>query len=147
MAELPKVTSQEQEHLDEYLHMFRKLRRLTRKAERDCLNSNNPRGYYAVATLYSAQREVIADIRSVSDMSTQVKHIEDNVLQPMVRSLGQNLLDSFYQVRKLLIETTKPADTQFALQKFEEITKEQGKFLQTMYADANDKVSKFMLGG
>lgn len=147
IAELPQVASQEQEHLDEYLHMFRKLKRLIRKAEKDCLESNNPRGYYAVCTLYSAQREVIADIRSVSDMSTQVKHLEEHVLQPMIRSLGQNLLDSFYQVRKLLIETTRPAETQFALSKYEELTKEQGKYLQSVYAEANDKITKFMLGG
>ena len=147
MGSLPHASSQEQEHLNAYLHMFKKLKTLIKKAEEDCLNTNNPRNYYAVCTLYSAQREVIADIRSVTDMSGQVQHIENNVLQPMTRSLGQNLLDSFYQVRKLIIETSKPGETQFALTKFEEITKEQGKFLQNAYADALTKVNTFMLGG
>ena len=148
LAELPAVTTtQEQEHLDEYLHMFRKLRRLIRKAEKDCMESNNPRGYYAVCTLYSAQREVIADIRAVSDSSGQVKYLDDHVLQPLTRTIGQNLLDVYYQVRKLIIETSNPKDTQFAIAKHEELIKEQGRFLQSSYQEYLSKTSKYLLGG
>lgn len=147
LDELPVVTTtQEQEHLDEYLHMFRKLRRLIRKAEKDCLETNNPRAYYAVCTLYSAQREVIADIRAVSDASGQVKYLDDHVLQPLTRSLGQNLLDVYYQVRKLIIETSNPKDTQFAIAKHEELIKEQGRFLQATYQEYSSKTSKYLLG-
>jgi len=147
LADIPAVTTtQEQEHLEEYLHMFRKLRRLIRKAERDCLESNNPRGYYAVCTLYSAQREVIADIRAISDASGQVKYLDDHVLQPLTRSVGQNLLDVYYQVRKLIIETSNPKDTQFAISKHEELIKEQGRFLQASYQEYLIKTSKYLLG-
>ena len=147
LSELPEVTTtQEQDHLDEYLHMFRKLRRLIRKAETDCLASNNPRGYYAVCTLYSAQREVIADIRAVSDASGQVKYLDEHVLQPLTRSIGQNLLDVYYQLRKLIIETSNPKETQFAIAKHEELIKEQGRFLQSVYQDSMSKTSKYLLG-
>lgn len=147
LAEIPAVTTtQEQEHLEEYLHMFRKLRRLIRKAERDCLESNNPRGYYAVCTLYSAQREVIADIRAISDASGQVKYLDAHVLQPLTRTIGQNLLDVYYQVRKLIIETSNPKDTQFAISKHEELIKEQGRFLQSSYQEYLTKTSKYLLG-
>lgn len=143
---LPAVSSQEKEQLDEYLHMFRKLAKLIRKAEKQCMKSGQSRDYYALCTLMSQQREVIADIRSVSDMSGQVTQLDTNMLQPMARSIGQNMLDGFYQIRKLLVETTRPEETQFALSKLNEITQEQGKFLQAQYGNANDKIHQIMLG-
>lgn len=143
---LPVVSTQEKEQLDEYLHMFRKLAKLIRKAEKQCMKSGQSRDYYALCTLMSQQREVIADIRSVSDMSGQVNQLDMDMLQPMARSIGQNMLDGFYQIRKLLVETTRPEETQFALSKLNEITQEQGKFLQAQYSNANEKVHRIMLG-
>lgn len=143
---MPMASSQEKEQLDEYLHMFRKLAKLIRKAEKQCMKSGQSRDYYALCTLMSQQREVIADIRSVSDMSGQVAQLDTNMLQPMARSIGQNMLDGFYQIRKLIIETSRPEETQFALAKLNEITNEQGKYLQSQYSLANEKAAQIMLG-
>lgn len=143
---VPAASSQEKQQIDEYLHMFRKLSKLIRKAEKQCMQTGQSRDYYALCTLMSQQREVIADIRSVTDMSGQVEQLDQNVLQPMSRSIGQNMLDTFYQLKKLLVDVSKPTETQFALAKLNEITTEQGKFLQLQYSDARDKVSKIMLG-
>jgi hypothetical protein len=143
----PAATSQEQQQLEEYLHMFRKLAKLIRKAEKQCMKSGQSRDYYALCTLMSQQREVIADIRSVSDMSGQVAQLENNVLQPMIRSVGQNMLDSFYQIKALIVNTSKPEETQFALNKLNDITTEQGKFLQMQYQNAVERMSQIMLGG
>lgn len=148
IEEMPvAVSSQEQLQLEEYLHMFRKLGKLIRKAEKQCMKSGQSRDYYALCTLMSQQREVIADIRSVSDMSGQVGQLETDMLQPMVRQVGQNMLDSFYQLKKLIVDTCRPEETQFALGKLNEITTEQGKFLQTQYHAALEKVNRIMLGG
>lgn len=143
---MPAASSQEKEQLDEYLHMFRKLAKLIRKAEKQCMKSGQSRDYYALCTLMSQQREVIADIRSVSDMSGQVAALENNVLQPLIRSIGQNTLDVFYQIRKLLVHSCKPEETQFALAKLNEITQEQGKYLQSQYSLSVEKVGQIMLG-
>jgi hypothetical protein len=143
---LPAVNSQEKAQLDEYLHMFQQLAKLIRKSEKECMKSGNQRDYYALCTLMSQQREVIADIRSVSDMSGQVTQLDQNLLQPMTRSIGQNMLDGFYQIRKLIMESTRPEETQFALTKLNEITQEQGKFLQNQYATASEKIQQIMLG-
>ena len=132
---------QEQEHLAEYLFMFRTLKRLCRKSRAQSIRSGQSRDYYAYCTLLSQQREVIADIRSTSDLSQQVHILDENVLQPMVRSIGQNLLDSFYQMRKLITETSDVKQTQFALKKQDEIMKEQGKYLQMMYVKALDQIN------
>lgn len=143
---VPAASSQEKQQIDEYLHMFRRLSKLIRKAEKQCMKSGQSRDYYALCTLMSQQREVIADIRSVTDMSGQVDQLDTNVLQPMSRSIGQNMLDVFYMLRKLIIEVSKPEETQFALSKLNEITTEQGKYLQMQYQDAVGKVGKIMLG-
>lgn len=143
----PAHSTQEQQQLEEYLHMFRKLAKLIRKAEKQCMKSGQSRDYYALCTLMSQQREVIADIRSVSDMSGQVSQLENNVMQPMVRSIGQNMLDCFYQLKALIVNVSKPEETQFALGRLNDITKEQGKFLQSQYSNAVERVSQIMLGG
>ena len=143
----PVATSQEQQQLEEYLHMFRKLAKLIRKAEKQCMKSGQSRDYYALCTLMSQQREVISDIRAVSDMSGQVAQLETNVLQPMARSIGQNMLDSFYQIKALIVSTCKPEEVQFALGKLNDVTTEQGKFLQSQYQNAIERMSQIMLGG
>lgn len=149
LEQLPQLApdSQEKIHLDEYLHMFRRLQRLVRKAEKTCLAENsNSREYYALCALYSQQREVIADIRSVSDMSGQVATLESSVIRPAISSIGQNVLDSMFQIKKVIMECSSPDKTQAALLAIEQITSEQGKFLQHQYGLAVDKVSSILLG-
>jgi hypothetical protein len=80
-------------------------------------------------------------------MSGQVAQLEKNVVQPLVNSVGQNMLDSFYQIKALLVNTCKPEETQFALARLNDITTEQGKFLQIQYQSALERVNQIMLGG
>lgn len=143
---VPTANSQEQEQLEEYMNMFRKLGKLIRKAEKQCMKSGQSRDYYALCTLMSQQREVISDIRSVTDMSSQVAAIENDVLQPLIRSIGQNTLDVFYQLKKLIVSVSIPKETQFALAKLSEITKEQGTHMHVQYGNALEKVNKMLMG-
>ncbi len=147
MDAMSTASSQEKQHLEEYLHMFKRLRKLIRKAEKTCLTEgSNSREYYALCALYSQQREIIADIRSVSDMSGQVASMDANVIRPLISSTGQNVLDSMFQIRKIIIECSAKDKTQDALHKLELITNEQGKFLQGQYASSIEKVSSILLG-
>lgn len=141
--------SQEKKHLDEYLHMFHRLQKLIRKCEKQCLEPGkraDQRDLYALCTLYSQQREVIADIRSVSDMSSQVATMESTVVRPMISTIGQNVLDTMFQIKKIIMECSAPEKTQAALVLLERVTAEQGKFLQYQYGVANEKVSSILLG-
>lgn len=140
------VNPGEKEYVAEYLLMFSKLQRIARKMEKQCLEKPNPRDLYALSTLYSQQREVIADIRAVTDLSGQVEMLIDGVLQPMVKSVGQNLLDSYYQMRKLISEIAKPEEKKFALGKLDELVKDQGMFLQQSYASSVEHISTILLG-
>jgi transcription initiation factor TFIIIB Brf1 subunit/transcription initiation factor TFIIB len=148
IAELEnKITaSDEQEYIQEYLYVYRKLKRLVRKAEKNAMTSGKPPDYYAFCTLVSQQREVIADIRSVCDLSGQVQMLLESALQPFVSNIGQVLVNSFYQQRRLIVETTKPEETQFAIKKLDEITNEITKALQIYYEQAAAKINEVLVG-
>jgi hypothetical protein len=136
----------EKEYLDEYIYMFRKTARLIRKKEKQAYITGSPRDIYALSTLISQQREIIADIRTLADLGTQVEMVKDNVLRPMIASMGQNVLDVFYQIRRLMLETCDKKQTEFALLKLEEITKEQSKFLQVQYQNGAESIQKALIG-
>ena len=142
-----QVTSTtEQEHLAEYLYLYRSLKRMSRKAKKQALLGGKSQDYYSYCTLISQQREVIADIRAISDLSGQVQLVIEGALQPMVSSIGQVIVNSFYQQRRLLTETSKEKETQFALQKLDEITKEVSKALQIYYEQAAARIHEVLVG-
>ncbi len=144
---IPTASTQEKQHLDEYLHMFRKLKLLIRKAERTCLKDGaNSREFYALCALYSQQREIIADIRSVTDLSGTVAAMDTNVIRPLVSAMGQNVLDSMFQIRKIILECGKEELIQAALFKLEGVTKEQGVFLQLQFGRSMDSATSLLLG-
>lgn len=136
----------DQEYLQEYLYMYKSLKRLIRNAKRDALSEGSGRAYYALCTLLSQQREVIADIRTLTDMSGQVDQLVRDVLQPFSQAMGQAILGSFYQLRALAKETTNPKDTKFAMAKIEEITKEITRALQHSYEVASSNTHTILVG-
>ena len=136
----------ENEYLKEYLYMYRSLKRLTRMAKRTAIESGSGRAYYAYCTLLSQQREVIADVRTMTDMSGQVNQLLQDVLQPFSQSMGQAILGSFYQLRTLAKETTNPKDTKFAMGKIEEIVKDVTRALQHSYEVAASQTEEILLG-
>lgn len=136
----------EQEYLQEYLYMYRSLKQLARQAKRSALESGSGRNYYAYCTLLSQQREVIADIRTMIDMSGQVDLIVNDVLQPMTQSIGQALLNMFYQLRALVKETTNPKETQFANRQIEALLKDVSKALQGAHNIAAANTHNILVG-
>lgn len=148
--DLEKISSTlapgERDILEEYVWLFNRTGRLIRRMETKALQSGDSRDIYALSTLISQQREIIADIRTLTDLSAQTSMIKNAVLQPMSSSLAQNLLDTYYQLRRLLSEVTNPKDTQFALTKLDDIVKEQSRFLQIQYNASTEKVERIMAG-
>lgn len=136
----------ERDYLEEYVWMFNRVGRLIRSAEERAIKSGQAKDIYALNVLINQQREIIADIRTLTDMSGQMILMRDMVLQPMTSALAQNLLDSYYQLRRLISETALPKQTQFALEKLDEITKEQSKFIQIQYSDSTDRLERIMSG-
>lgn len=138
--------SGEQEYLKEYLYLYRSLKALVRKTKKRAMLSNSSKDIYALSTLMSQQREVIADIRTIADLSGQVQILINLVLQPMVSEIGQVVVNSFYQQRKLLLETTKDNETKFAVKQLSDITGEVTRALQVHYEQAASKINEILVG-
>lgn len=146
LEKLGSVNPGEREYLDEYVWMFNKIGRLIRATEQRALTSGQSRDIYALSTLISQQREIIADIRTLSDLSGHMQMIREAVLQPMSSELGQNTLDMYFQLRTLIRETSDKKQTQFALSKLDEVVKEHSKFIQLKYNEASTKLDGVLNG-
>lgn len=131
----------EKDYLREYTWMFRRTSKLIRTLEKRARHKPQSRDIYALSTLISQQREIIADIRILADFSGQFDGIRTQVLRPLIESVGQNALDVYYQHRKLIMETCKPSETKFALEKLNELLKEQSRYFQTQYQNAVEAVN------
>ena len=136
----------EREYIDEFVWMFNRIGRLIRATEKRALKSGQSKDIYALSTLISQQREIIADIRTLADLSGQILMVKDMVLQPFVGAVGQNLLDGYYQMRTLVTNTSKPDQTQFALKQLDKIVQEQGKFLQIQYHNGIGQIERVFSG-
>ncbi len=148
LLESMPISPDEHGFMKEYTLMLRLNARLIRKLRRQLLDDEklNNRDIYSLSTLMSQQREVIADIRMISDLSGQVQLILELVLQPMLSNIGQVIVNSFYQQRRLIMETVKEKETQFALKKLDEITGEVSRAMQIYYEQGAAKVQEILVG-
>lgn len=135
--------------LAEFERMLRYNSLLIRKLNKrlnDAGATLNSRDIYALSTLMSQQREVIADVRSITDMSQQAEMLVSGALTPFVSDTTQYVTDIYYQIRKLLRETTKPKDTQFALNHLDELVRQLGMGIQRSHEQARSKIVEVLLG-
>lgn len=136
----------EREYLEEYVWMFHRVGRLIRKLEKQAMKSGQARDVYALNNMISQQREIIADIRTLADLSGQMNMIRENVLQPVISNIAQNLIDSYYHIRRLMVETCEPKQTEFALKQLQTIVQEQSKYLQMQYQTGCEQLDRVMAG-
>lgn len=141
-----KVSVTDQDNLEEYLHMFNRLRELIRVYEALLMEKPNSRDVYALSTLYSQQREVIADIRTMSDLSAQAQMLQENMLSPFSRGVVQCFADMYYALRKLMIETVPKDNVQFALSHLDTIVKDMGRAVDANRIAAEEKIQEILLG-
>lgn len=130
----------------EYHKMLRFNSRLIRRMNDQLKEQLSSRDIYALSTLMSQQREVIADLRTIVDMSEQVTMVERQVLIPFVSDATQLLTDVYFQLRKLLAETTIPKQTQFSLRKLDELVQQFGMGMQASHESSKEKLYQILLG-
>lgn len=130
----------------EYDRMLRYNSRLIRRFNEQLKHSLTSRDVYALSTLMSQQREVINDLRTITDMSQQVGMVYDQAITPFMSDTTQLVTDVYYQLRKLIIETSKPKDTQFALSQLDELIKQIGLGLQTSHSLLRQTVENILIG-
>ena len=144
---LRNESSRNKEHYDEYLHMFKKVQTAIRMFEKELRFSKSTRNVYALIALYSQQREIIADIRAITDYTENVNRIMSSLIQPLFSNITQSNLDIFYHIRKLVIEVSKDDQTQYALKRLEDLMREQGRYLQDKYENASEKLTQIISEG
>lgn len=130
----------------QYETMLRYNARLIRRLNTQLDGSLTSRDIYALSTLMSQQREVIADLRSISDLSGQVELLQRHVMGPLIGETAQHLTDLYYQLRRLLAEVSEKKHTQFALNQVDELVRQVGLGLKKTHSDATQKIAEIMLG-
>lgn len=142
--DMPVPSAQERECLDEYIHMFQTLQEMIRIGEDRYMTSQSTREVYALMTMYSQLREVIADIRSLTDMSTHADSIVKDIIQPTISSIAQSMVDAFYHVRILVREISKDSEVQYGVKKIDDIMRDQGLMLQNQYQVLSERIHEMM---
>lgn len=145
-AKIKSGSVDEAEYLREYLHMFRAIKVMTRILEEKILDSGSSRDVYALNTLYSQQREVIADIRCVTDNTQLVEQLKADVVTPMAQQAVQVLTDVYYQMRKLVEETTSGSKQKFAQSKIDQLFKDAGVGISKAHDLAEQSVFNAVIG-
>ena len=146
LAARKEVPTTEQSFQKEYARMLRYNSRLIRRMNEALEGNLVARDVYALSTLMSQQREVINDLRSIADLSQQVSLIHDAAVNPFMSDLTQLVTDVYYQVRKLIAETVKPKDAEFANKQLDELIKQLGLGIQSGNAKLRQSISDILAG-
>lgn len=136
----------EKEILAEYQHMFKTLREMIRIFEDKVLSDKTERTTYALNNLYSQMREVIADIRTMTDANEQVNLLVSEVVTPLTQQMQQVLTSGFYQVREMVNATTTGEQKRFATRKAEEIFRDLARGLDDAQGQAHDAMMRTLVG-
>lgn len=131
---------------NQYRMMLRTNALLMRRLEEQLADTLTSRDIYALSNLMSQQREVIADLRSMIDMSNQVEHIRTQVVVAMSSGFGQTVTDLYYQLNRLLGEVAEEKKVDFASRFLIDLMKNTARSLQQHQSDAMDRLNYIMLG-
>jgi hypothetical protein len=140
LENMPTPIGDEAKYMDEYMALFYNLKSMRRMAERSYRKSKSSRDIYALMALYSQQREVIADIRSVTDLSEHANLLIREVMEPLLNAIAQNVLDSYYSTQKIILASAEDGKAEKALTDAKSITREQANFVQNQYDIAAQKL-------
>lgn len=113
---LPADGGSNDEFDQQYRAMFEKLRTIIELFEEKMLAGDpNGRDVYALSTLYSQMREVIADIRSAKDVTSQIAELESKAYGAFLKLIGQSYIDLFFKLQKDLRMFVKDKDAQLQM--------------------------------
>lgn len=127
---MPSVFEQENEQLSQYRHMFTKLKKMIRIAEKKYMDSHQSRDMYAVLKAYDQMREMIADLRALADYTQHVDTLKVDVVDPFTQSVAAALIEYHKGVDKYLQQNMNSADFRLASQKIKHLATEAGLKIQ-----------------
>lgn len=139
-----------QAHEDEfdtqYRNMFDKLKTITETFENRMMEQPSGRDVYALSTLYSQMREVIADMRASKDVESQMRELESSAYSGFVKSVGQTYINLLFHISRDIRSNVKDLDTQQQIIKsMEGAFKDQSDVAQQSYHAMLDNVRKVLM--
>lgn len=136
----------ERDYLAEYVWLFNSVGRLIRKTEEAANRTLQSKDIYALSTLISQQREIIADIRTLADDNDVANNIRMMILRPQHNNLAQAVLGVFYQLQAMLSQVVIPDKAQYAQSKLEEIVREFSREMKNQYDKASENLDRVASG-
>lgn len=130
--------------LKTYTLMFRKLKKIMRRIEDRVMDSEKAADIYALMALYNQMREVIADIRTIIDMSQNTQRIIDKVLYPMVRDISNNYVDAIFLIKKSVRTTVDDARYLELRTDIDSCLREHAKYIQSSYERSSEALAKLL---
>lgn len=105
---------------------------------------NDPRQGQSVAlnSLISQIRELIHDIQSTSDRARVADSIVYNIIQPMMLSFGQFVVDNNYQTKRDLSELVDVRQKRELDSVMNKQAKALGSYMQTFFEDIKTRITK-----
>jgi len=107
--------------VDEYdaeaRRMFEKLVSMASQLEDQMEERIYNRDVYALNTIYSQIRELIADLRASRDISAQLAEIEQLVLMPYHKTVGQTLIDLLFNLQHSIAKEVRDEDARIMIEK------------------------------
>ena len=140
---LPPVVD---EYDAEYRRMFENLISVAGRLEEQMEDRIYNRDVYALNTIYSQVREVIADLRATRDISAQIAELESIVMRPYQMVVAQSLTDLYFHIDGAVSKFVKDSDMRIEIQKkLKNTLSECADNLQAEYGLAIDRARKVLL--
>lgn len=136
-------TDSESAFLEEYTHIFKSLQKLTRIAEKKYKTSEQSRDIYALMAMYSQMRECIADMRAIKDLNEMSDALIRAILDPLLRSVGQVLVETYFKLQKEIKGNVSKEDQIVLLERLDMATQESAAKVQEHFALGKEQVYRY----
>lgn len=108
LERIPSALEEEHKHVKEYGHMFKTLSRMARIAEKKYLSGQQSRDMYAALKAYDQMREIIADMKAMSDFTQFAEKIKTEVVDMVAQSSAAALIEYHKGVMSILQTNVDP---------------------------------------
>lgn len=130
---------------NQYRSMFENAVDLASRLEEQMAEKVNSRDIYALNTLYSQIRELIADMRATKDIGQQIAEVEQMALNPYLKQIGQVILDLYFAMQSNISTSVKDKDRrEELLAKLRDASADAGLRIQSEHAQMLDKLRKVL---
>lgn len=140
ISHVPDSVKRDNDQFQEYLTMFNQCAYMARKIEERFKDRTSPRDVYPLMKLYEQQREIIADLRAIRDVTELGSVIDTEVLSPMVESIAASFIGLHQAVlawNNANLDTNQIANAKVH---FDHLLRKHAKDIQQSYQASSEKM-------